>query len=131
MRSVDADHAASHLGKAAYFGIVLRGVPHLARQRKCLLPLDVLAQYGLSQEAVYSAQPSSQLQDVTFELAKHGRSHLLHAETIKADAARSSVALRLARARLTRLFERLEKAQFDPYRLKEDVLLPYHLWRNS
>ncbi len=29
VRSVEADHVASHLGKAAYIGIVLRGLPQV------------------------------------------------------------------------------------------------------
>ncbi len=42
VRDVNADHAASHIGKA--FGIVtlLRATPHHASKGKVLLPNDVL-----------------------------------------------------------------------------------------
>lgn len=131
IRDNHADHAASHLGKAFYFVTILRGVPHLAQQRRCLLPVDVMAQYSLSQEALYSGESSPALLDVCHKLASQGRDHLLHADTIATPKA--AVVLALSKVSLSRFFERFERVQFDPYKMAstKDHLLAYHLWRRS
>jgi phytoene/squalene synthetase len=48
------DHAASHAGKAVALAMALRGLPYAASKRaRCLLPLEVLADAGLSQEDLF------------------------------------------------------------------------------
>lgn len=45
MANTDADHAASHLGRAVGIATLLRGTAFHAQQRRCYLPLEVLAEY--------------------------------------------------------------------------------------
>jgi len=51
--SASADHAASHAGRAVGLAMTLRGLPYAAAQRRCVLPLDVCAAAGLSQEDLF------------------------------------------------------------------------------
>ena len=62
----------------AAYGIagVLRSIPHLARQQRCLLPLDVLAAHGLSPETVIAAPTSQPVLRAVATLASQGRSLL-------------------------------------------------------
>src|SRR5215212_675891 len=43
IRDVQADHAASHIGKAIGIASVLRAFPYLASKRRMMVPVDVLA----------------------------------------------------------------------------------------
>lgn len=81
--SVKADHAASHLGKAQYFSSLVRGIGPLASQGVVLLPMDVMARHGLSQEDVVRVargRPADgadkKLTEVTFELGSAAHQHL-------------------------------------------------------
>jgi phytoene synthase len=64
------------LGAAYGVGGVLRGVPALAGQRRCLLPADVLAAHGLSPEGVVLQPDTPHLRPVLLELAREGRALL-------------------------------------------------------
>lgn len=45
----DADHAASHLGKALGLTTLLRGTPFHASQRRSYLPIELCVQHNVSQ----------------------------------------------------------------------------------
>lgn len=53
VKSRDADHAASHLGKAVGLTTLLRASAVHASRRRSYLPLDLCAKHGVSQEDVY------------------------------------------------------------------------------
>ncbi|KAI9851096.1 MAG: hypothetical protein M1824_002905, partial [Vezdaea acicularis] len=101
LRSLPADHLASHIGKAAGIAAVLRGIPLLAfpgpprdhsaqtafggtsgahQQGAVLLPLDVMARHGVVEEDVLrqgGAAPG--LTDAVFEVATRANDHLITA----------------------------------------------------
>jgi phytoene synthase len=64
------------LGAAYGAGGVLRGVSALARQRRCLLPADVLAAHGLTPEGVVLRPDTPDLRPALLELAQEGRALL-------------------------------------------------------
>eukprot|EP00897_Mesotaenium_endlicherianum_P006685 jgi/Mesen1/6044/ME000308S05237 len=64
VRSLSADHAASHLGKAEGLALVLRGTPLHSAMRRTYLPLDIVAKHGVTQEDLYSRRPSPAVADV-------------------------------------------------------------------
>ncbi len=64
------------LGAAYGAAGVLRSVPALAAQARCLLPVDVLAAKGLSLEAVIAAPTAPGVQAVLRELAAEGKGML-------------------------------------------------------
>jgi hypothetical protein len=47
--SKEADHAASHVGKAVGLTTLLRGTRYHASHRRSYLPIDLCAQHGVSQ----------------------------------------------------------------------------------
>jgi NADH dehydrogenase [ubiquinone] 1 alpha subcomplex assembly factor 6 len=97
IRSVHADHLASHIGKACGIVATLRGVPVLAapspavqsrsgidvgsaRSQALLLPLDVMAEVGLREEDVFRRGPEAEgLQDAIFKVATRANDHLITA----------------------------------------------------
>ncbi len=64
------------LGAAYGAAGVLRSVPALARQDRCLLPLDILAEHGLSVEAVIGNPRDASVTTVLRRLAEAGQSLL-------------------------------------------------------
>ncbi|KAF9732633.1 hypothetical protein PMIN06_005761 [Paraphaeosphaeria minitans] len=92
--SLTTDHIASHIGKAAGIAAVLRGIPFIAfpppqptiggnagqAQGAVLLPLDVMADAALKEEAVFregAAAPG--LRDAVFAVATRANDHLITA----------------------------------------------------
>ena len=56
VRDSQADHAASHVGKAAGLALALRATPVLAPKRRTFIPADVAARHGLSAEDIYRGE---------------------------------------------------------------------------
>ena len=122
VRDTNADHAASHLGKALGIVNVLRGTAHHAKQRRCYLPLDVCAKHGAVVEDVYRGNGTEPIKDAAHEVASVAKAHL--------DSARG-MAERLKRTRrewslkpetvflpaiaASTYLERLETVDFDPF----------------
>jgi phytoene synthase len=67
------------LGTAYGVAGQLRSVPILARQGRCLLPLDLLGANGLTPEAVIAGPDDPRLLPVLSELAEWGRQLLMQA----------------------------------------------------
>ncbi len=65
-------------GSGAAYGVagLLRSVPALARQRRCLLPADELAAHGLSPESAIADPVSAPMLSAFRELAREGRQFL-------------------------------------------------------
>ena len=113
IKNIEADHAASHLGKASFLAKVIRGIPFHASRRQCFLPMDVCAEKRLSQEELYSGRSSGALSDVVLRLATQGKHHVEHAATI-GNVPREAGPFLLEFVALQRFFARLEKQfQFD------------------
>ncbi|CAG0914941.1 unnamed protein product [Notodromas monacha] len=81
--SVKVDHAASHLGKSQYFASLVRGIEPLAKSGLVLLPMDLMAKHGVSQEAVarlVKGKPDEKaakgLTEIAFELGSLSHQHL-------------------------------------------------------
>ena len=68
--------ALRSLGAAYGAAGVLRSVSSLARQQRCLLPSDVLAEHGLSPEAVVAAPNAASVVAATRRLAADARAWL-------------------------------------------------------
>ncbi|KAI8471363.1 MAG: isoprenoid synthase domain-containing protein [Monoraphidium minutum] len=81
--SRDADHAASHVGKAVGISLMLRGTPYQASQRRSLLPLEVCARHKVSQEEIFRGPPASEgLRDAALDLGSAARAHLKEARAL-------------------------------------------------
>lgn len=74
--NIDADHAASHMGKAHGIVNLIRSVPYNASKRVNMLPQDILMKHNVSTEAVLQGQSSKDLQNVIYDIASYGKLHL-------------------------------------------------------
>ncbi|KAF2225864.1 Squalene/phytoene synthase [Elsinoe ampelina] len=101
MASVSADHLASHIGKATGITTILKGLPLIAfpgeqrhhsnqegfsgavgstRQGAVLLPLDIMAEYGVKEEDVLrNGSDAAGLRDAVFAVATRANDHLITA----------------------------------------------------
>ncbi|KAI9172920.1 hypothetical protein H9P43_007051 [Blastocladiella emersonii ATCC 22665] len=136
VKSLDVDHLASHLGKAAAIATLLRGTPFHLRSRLFYLPSEVCAKHGVAAEQVMREGPSEALSAAVFEVATRANDHLITARThVKEDGldARAVPAL-LPAVATARWLQRLEKADFDLFNgalHTRDAWLPWHLWKAS
>jgi NADH dehydrogenase [ubiquinone] 1 alpha subcomplex assembly factor 6 len=118
VRNSDADHAASHLGKAVGLASLLRGTLHFLSRGISYFPLDECARNGVSMEALYRGQglDSDGVREVVFKIATAANGHLqacfdLHGrpEAVPVEARRlfmSSVACKL-------FLQALERCHFN------------------
>ena len=99
LNSVTADHLASHIGKATGITTLLKGLPLIAfpgeqrhhsnqsqfagaqgssRQGAVLLPLDIMAEYGVKEEQVLrQGTDAPGLRDAVFAVATRANDHLI------------------------------------------------------
>ena len=104
LKSLEMDHLASHVGKAAGVAAVLRGVPLLAfppppnthstnppsmgggsrdRQGVVTLPLDVMSQCGVQEEDVFrNGANAVGIRDAIFSIATRASDHLITAREL-------------------------------------------------
>lgn len=136
LRDINADHAASHVGKALGLTALLRATPLLARRGKVRLPLDLLAKYQISQHAVLGGPPTppssasgpaaspahrepkaaavpAALRELVYEIASAAHVHLETAKQCKLPPIALRVLLSAAPCKL--YLDKLQKADFDVY----------------
>lgn len=74
--NVNADHVASHFGKAHGLITLIRSVPYNAQQRVMVLPQDILLKNNVSSESVFRGQPGVGFKDAIFDVASCANQHL-------------------------------------------------------
>ncbi|XP_054983336.1 NADH dehydrogenase (ubiquinone) complex I, assembly factor 6 isoform X6 [Sorex araneus] len=78
VKDVHADHAASHIGKAQGIVTCLRATPYHSHRRRPLLPMDICALHGASQEDFVRKKRDKSVRDVIFDVASQAHLHLSH-----------------------------------------------------
>ncbi|XP_011873025.1 PREDICTED: NADH dehydrogenase (ubiquinone) complex I, assembly factor 6 [Vollenhovia emeryi] len=131
--SVDADHAASHLGRAHGLVTLIRSVPYNARKRVMVLPQDVLLKNSVSSESIFRGQSSAGFKDAILEVASCAKQHLKLATTLKKTAGKDLNVILLPAVCVENYLEELRKVDFDvfhPTLQRRNGLLPLQLlWR--
>ncbi|KAL5466719.1 hypothetical protein EMCRGX_G030867 [Ephydatia muelleri] len=84
VRSVAADHACSHLGKAEGICTVLRAAAYHRTQRCVFVPMDIIMRHGASQESFIRAEETSNqsVHNAVYDFASLGHTHLLKARSL-------------------------------------------------
>lgn len=118
VKNSDADHAASHLGKAIGIASLLRGMKNFLSRKMNYLPVDLCTQHGVVVEKVLQGREweSKGMQDVVFEMASTAHLHLkqskeLHGYAHKVPAEARRLFLSGTSCRL--FLEALERHQFQ------------------
>ncbi|XP_077264160.1 NADH dehydrogenase (ubiquinone) complex I, assembly factor 6 homolog sicily isoform X1 [Temnothorax americanus] len=131
--SVNADHAASHFGRAYGLVTLIRSVPYNARKRVMVLSQDILLKNGVSSESIFQGQSSAGFQDAVLEVASCARQHLKVATSLKKKAGKDLNVIFLPTVCVENYLEKLRKADFDvfhPTLQKRNGILPLQLlWR--
>eukprot|EP00993_Chasmostoma_nieuportense_P002415 NODE_3211_length_1009_cov_30.512472_g3065_i0.p1 GENE.NODE_3211_length_1009_cov_30.512472_g3065_i0~~NODE_3211_length_1009_cov_30.512472_g3065_i0.p1 ORF type:complete len:297 (+),score=69.45 NODE_3211_length_1009_cov_30.512472_g3065_i0:80-970(+) len=120
IKDADTEHAVAHLGKALGIVHVLRFSPLLMHQRTTFFPADICAKEGVSEEDIYTGQPSEKLNRLVFQMANEAHQHLQQARTFSTPSAARPVLLHSAIC--AAYLQRLQKCQFN---IHDDRLLNY------
>eukprot|EP00200_Dunaliella_tertiolecta_P012209 CAMPEP_0202371806 /NCGR_PEP_ID=MMETSP1127-20130417/3143_1 /ASSEMBLY_ACC=CAM_ASM_000462 /TAXON_ID=3047 /ORGANISM="Dunaliella tertiolecta, Strain CCMP1320" /LENGTH=360 /DNA_ID=CAMNT_0048968171 /DNA_START=84 /DNA_END=1166 /DNA_ORIENTATION=+ len=115
IQSREADHAASHLGKAVGIATLLKGTKYHGERRRSYLPVELCAKHGVSQEDVYSAQPSDGMCDVVLAVASVAKNHLDEARALAGRIPREAAPLMLMSVGCDSYLRALEACNFDPF----------------
>ncbi|XP_050510408.1 NADH dehydrogenase (ubiquinone) complex I, assembly factor 6 [Diabrotica virgifera virgifera] len=115
VKNIDADHAASHLGKAQ--GIVqhLRSVPHAARLNFLAIPDDILIKNKVSQEHIRRAKNSKELHECIFEIASRAHQHLMKARSLMEKVPQEGRKVLLPAVPVFIYLERLQKVDYNVF----------------
>lgn len=113
VKSIDADHAASHLGKAQ--GIVqhLRSVPQSRRINFLPIPQDILIKNKVSQEEVLRGSESKRLTDCVYEIASRAHQHLTKSRSLADKVAAEGRPALLPAIPVSIYLDRLQKADYN------------------
>ncbi|CAG8519717.1 682_t:CDS:2 [Ambispora gerdemannii] len=92
IKNIQADHAASHIGKATGIVTILRAFPYLVSKKRMYLPADTMAKFKISEEAIFREGPTVKgLDDAVFEVATIAHDHLLTARSFLPDIQREAM----------------------------------------
>jgi len=139
-KNLQADHVASHIGKAVATQQRLRNLPLLSAERRCLLPASIVASSQIDLEQVFRVGNTDQLREAVFQLASTAKAHLHHARLHIADISQDSRRLMLPAIIADRWLDELERCEFNVFDPKafemekhslEPLKLRWALWYNA
>ncbi|EIN12633.1 hypothetical protein PUNSTDRAFT_97434 [Punctularia strigosozonata HHB-11173 SS5] len=133
----DLAHAASHLGAAQTIAVLLRALPYHASKKHAVIPAEITARHGVSQEDVFRRGPAAKgLEDAVFEFATAANDHLLAARDMfgraDAQARKEAMPLFLGGVPIASYLSRLEAVNFNPFDpslQRRHWKLPWNVWR--
>ncbi|KAI9020847.1 Squalene/phytoene synthase [Phycomyces nitens] len=131
LRDVQADHAISHMGKMMGITTFLRSFPFHLSQKRSVLPAQITAKHGISQEDLFRQGQVDGLEDAIFEVATAANDQLLTARSMLETVPRQAFPVLLAAVPYIKYLEKLEKVNFnvfDPSLQRKDWKLPLSLW---
>ncbi|CAJ0628366.1 14162_t:CDS:2 [Entrophospora sp. SA101] len=133
IKDIQADHAASHIGKAIGIVTTLKAFPYLVSKRRMMLPAEITAKHNFSHEEIFRKGRVPGLNDAIFEIATIANDHLLTARTFLSNIPIESLPALLSAVSCNSYLKRLEKYDFDVFNPRlniRDWKLPFQLWIN-
>lgn len=83
LRNIDADHAASHLGKAFGMVTILRAIPYQLKHQHIDVPKDMMIKHKFSAEQLLRGDMTSEGRNVIYEVADIANQHIELARSMK------------------------------------------------
>eukprot|EP01133_Synstelium_polycarpum_P005279 gene5279-6117_t len=85
VKSSEAEHAASHLGRAMGIMTLIRGTPFHIRSRKTYIPTTLTTKYNIVPELLYRGEDEQilKMKEAIFEMASVAKQHLDKAREFK------------------------------------------------
>ncbi|CAH3176554.1 unnamed protein product [Porites lobata] len=134
VKDVQADHAASHLGKAIGVVTLLRATPFHGSRGKVYIPSDVMIKHGVSQEDIIRGRTTQAVKDVTYDLASLAHSHLSTAKSLMSKAPKVASRVFLPMVSCQAYLTKIQQADFNMFHstLRErNHLLPLQLLKHA
>ncbi|XP_052858043.1 NADH dehydrogenase (ubiquinone) complex I, assembly factor 6 homolog [Drosophila gunungcola] len=135
VRDLQADHAASHLGKAQGIATLLRAIPLTGRQQAVCVPLEVLVRHGVNQERIIRGRSEDKgVEECIFEVASAANSHLKLARQLHDQMSPQVRKIFLSAVATDAYLERLRRANFlltHKSCVGRDTMLPARLFWKS
>lgn len=133
-KTVETDHAASHLGRCEGHISLIRSIPLLASRGACLVPSTTLARTGVSQSDIVRGKQREKIRDVVHDIASSAHLHAEHCEELSVGLPPKALygLLPLTPAKL--FLKRLQKYDFDIFNertLVRPPSLPFALMKES
>lgn len=138
---MNADHAASHLGKAQGIAnmirtlVALRGANGRGMSALPPIPQEILLRHGCSYEQILRQRDNAvAVQDCLFDVASVAKIHLEKSRSLSDKLSRATKLVLLPAISVDRFLTRLQIANFqltNPRLAKRDSLLPLALFWNK
>lgn len=134
VKDTNADHCASHLGKAIGIGTLLRSTLRHAKSRTVLWPTDILLQHGVSQEDILRGKNRPAVKEATFQLASLAHVHLDKARSLCNGVPTSGFRGLLPAVPCDSFLKTLQRTGFDIFHAKlfrRNTMLPILLLKSA
>ncbi|XP_033755660.1 NADH dehydrogenase (ubiquinone) complex I, assembly factor 6-like [Pecten maximus] len=134
IKDLQADHAASHIGRAHGLVTYLRAIPFNTSRGRVNLPTELLIKYNVSQEDVYRGKKPELVNDIVYDIASVAIQHLRTAQSLKKDVPKSAVSTFLNAVICEKYLMDIQKAEFNVFDSKlqrKNGLLPVQLFLQS
>ncbi|KAJ7360473.1 NADH dehydrogenase (ubiquinone) complex I, assembly factor 6 [Desmophyllum pertusum] len=134
VKDVQADHAASHLGKAIAVVTLLRSTPFHGSKGKVYIPNNIMIKHGVSQEDIIRGRTTQPVKDVAYDLASLAHSHLSTAQSLMSKAPKAASRAFLPVVSCKAYLTKIQKADFNifhPTLRERNHLLPLLLLKHA
>ncbi|KAL9974858.1 hypothetical protein ACROYT_G011954 [Oculina patagonica] len=134
VKDVQADHAASHLGKAIGVVTLLRSTPFHGSKGKVYIPNNVMIKHGVSHEDIIRGRTTQPVKDVTYDLASLAHSHLSMAQSLMSKAPKAASRAFLPMVSCEAYLTKIQRADFnifDPTLRERNHVLPFLLLKHA
>eukprot|EP00898_Chlorokybus_atmophyticus_P007145 jgi/Chlat1/7431/Chrsp6S07451 len=115
VRDANADHAASHIGKADGVALLLRATPYHSAQRRTYIPASLTTEYSVSQEEVFRGEFSEGMADAILEVAGTAKAHLDKARAMASTVPKEALPVLLPAVPCGLYLQALEKHGFNVF----------------
>lgn len=119
--------AATLVGTAWALTGILRATPFLARGHRSRLPLTLMAEHGVAEQALFDLKPQAGLAKVAEVVAGAARTHLAHARALRGEVPKAALPALLPAVLADHWLGRMHKAGYDllsPTLLRPSVRRP-------
>eukprot|EP00808_Paulinella_micropora_P008767 g30876.t1 len=112
IKDANADHVASHLGKAIALSTLLKRIAGEARKGRVFIPSELTEKHKLSRSDVLKGQDSQELHACVYDIACLAHSHLSHAREMRSTVDELAVAAFLEAVPCGHFLSQLQKTNF-------------------
>jgi NADH dehydrogenase [ubiquinone] 1 alpha subcomplex assembly factor 6 len=115
IRDLNADHAASHVGKALGLITLIRALPYHAKAREVYIPTELTAKHNITSEMLFKGTHSPEIGEAVYELASIANGHLEMARELSSSLPEGANLILLPSEFYQDYLERLRYTNFNPW----------------